>query len=77
MVGIWREIFKTEMEEDRIVLVTQSLGITEVIQILENPPDTYITTPPVKPKAGQVYLFKAEDAAKQGSYIILDRPYIL
>ena len=76
MVGVWREMFKTEMEEDRIVLVTQSLGITEVIQILENPPDTYITAPPVKPIAGQVYLFKAEDAAKQGSYI-LDRPYIL
>ena len=75
MVGIWHEIFKTEME-DRIVLITQSLGITEVIQILENLPDTYITAPPVKPKAGQVYLFKAEDAAKQGSYI-LDRPYIL
>ena len=76
MVGIWREIFKTEMEEDRIVLVTQSHGITEVIQILENPPDTYITVPPVKPKASQVYLFKAEDVAKQDSYI-LDRPYIL
>ena len=64
MVGVWREMFKTEMEEDRIVLVTQSLGITEVIQILENPPDTYILAPSVKPIAGQVYLFKVEDAAK-------------
>ena len=53
MVAIWHEIFKTEMEEDSAELVTQSLGITEVIQILENPPDTYITAPPVKPRAGQ------------------------
>ena len=49
-----------------VLRVTPSLTITDVARILENPPGTIITAPPVKPKAGQVYLYKAADSTKQG-----------
>jgi len=47
--------------------VQSSLAVTEVLEILQNPPETCITAPPQKPKAGQVFLYKADNAGKQGN----------
>ena len=56
------------MEKPEGVLFVQpSLTITEVLGILQNPPETCITDPPQKPKAGQVFLYKADNAGKQGN----------
>ena len=37
------------------------------MQGLEQDGDTIITSPPKKPKAGELYLFLATDDAKQGN----------
>ena len=49
------------------LFIKQSLGIKEIVQILENPPEKCITIPPRKPKAGQVFLFRGEDPTKEGN----------
>jgi len=48
------------------LFVKQSITIPEVIQILENPPDCYLTVPPRKVKAGQAFIYKSVDKARQG-----------
>ena len=51
-------------------MIKKSLAISEVIQILENAnEDQCISAPPSKPKASQVYLYKVDDAAKQGTLL--------
>ena len=57
------------MEEgsEGVLFVQPSLTITEVVGILQNPPETCITAPPQKPKAGQVFLYKGGNAGKQGN----------
>jgi len=58
------------MAEDGVLFVRKAITITEIVTILENPSGntcTIITDPPQKPKAGQVYLFKAEQPIKQGN----------
>ncbi len=52
------------MEE--VYAVKKSLGISEVLAILKNPPPNPVTSPPKKPKADQVYVFKAESVEQQG-----------
>ena len=47
-----------------------SITITEAFAILQHPPETSITAPPQKPKAGQVFLYKAGNAGKQGNITI-------
>ncbi len=49
--------------------VKKSLGIFEVLAILQNPPPNPVTNPPQKPKANQVYVFNAEGTEKQGMII--------
>ena len=51
-----------------VLAVRQSLGVEEVIQLLTSAPDTQVvvTDPPTRPKAGEVYLYKAEVASKKG-----------
>ena len=53
------------------LFIKRSLGIKEIVQILEDPPEKCITTPPQKPKAGQVFLFRCEDINKQGNTVKL------
>ncbi len=45
--------------------VKKSLGISEVLAILQNPPPNPVTSPPQKLKAHQVYVFNAEGTEKQ------------
>ena len=52
--------------EEGAFLFQRALTITEVFAILQNTQETYITTPPQKPKAGQVFLYKADNAEIQG-----------
>ena len=49
-------------------MIKKSLAISDVVQILENTNDyDCISAPPVKPKANQVFLYKTDDAAKEGT----------
>ena len=66
MLVLAREIHVAVMEEGSEG-VQPSLTITEILGILQNPPETCITAPPQKPKAGQVFLYKAGNAGKQGN----------
>ena len=58
---------------NRVFDLQKSVSITEVVAIvtrakeqgLEQDGDTIITSPPKKPKAGELYLFLATDDAKQ------------
>ena len=34
------------------------LAVSEVVQLLKNPPDGISTLPPAKPKAGEIYIYK-------------------
>jgi len=49
-----------------VYAVKKSLGISEVLAILQNPPANPVTNPPKKPKADHVYVFRAETVDKQG-----------
>lgn len=49
-----------------VYAVKKSLGISEVLEILRNPPANPVTDPPKKPKADHVYVFRAESIDKQG-----------
>ena len=44
--------------EGKVLFVENSLTISEVIEILRNPPENFIRAAPQKAKAGQVFLFK-------------------
>ena len=57
----------------RIFALQKSIAITEVVAILtrakqqrQQDDAKIITSPPQKPKAGELYLFEATDDAKQG-----------
>ena len=52
--------------EEGVSLFQRALTITEVFAILQNPQETYITSPPQKPKARQVFLYKTDSAELQG-----------
>ena len=54
--------------EDTVFVKNKILSISEVANILRNPPERIISAPPVKPKAGQAFFFKALDMSKQGSF---------
>ncbi len=44
-----------------------NLGISEVFGILQDPSvNPVVSNPPKRPKAGEVYIFKANSKAKQG-----------
>ena len=56
--------------EEGVLMIKKSLAISEVIQILENANENQcISAPPSKPKASQVYLYKIDDAAKEGTLL--------
>ena len=46
--------------------VKSSLGISEILELLHNPPPNTVTSPPQQPKANQVYVFQAESVDQQG-----------
>ncbi len=48
-----------------LLFTKQALTISEVVKILENPPDNYTATPALQPKAEQAFRFLNEDADKQ------------
>ena len=51
-------------------MIKKSLTVSDVVQILENANEyNYISAPPSKPKASQVFLYKTDDAAKEGNNI--------
>ena len=51
------------------LMIKKSLRSSDV-QILENADKyDYISAPPSKPKASQVFLYKTDDAAKEGSIL--------
>ena len=53
-----------------VLKIKKSLTISDVVQILENANEyNYISAPPSKPKASQVFLYKTDDAAKEGNNI--------
>ena len=52
-----------------VLFIKQALTIREVLDVLENPPQAAISAPPQKPKAGHVFLFRADDPEKQGTYM--------
>ena len=48
------------------------LAINEVTNYLEHPPsELTISLPPVKPKAGEIFLYKPEDGGTKGIAIII------
>ena len=52
------------------LMIKKSLRISDVVEILENANNyNYISAPPSKPKASQVFLYKTDDAAKEGSVL--------
>ena len=54
---------------DDTLMIKKSLRSSDV-QILENADKyDYISAPPSKPKASQVFLYKTDDAAKEGSML--------
>ena len=54
-----------------VLMIKKSLTISDVVQILENANEyNYISAPPSKPKANQVFLYKTDDAAKEGNNIL-------
>lgn len=65
-----RQVHAVSSMEEGVLMIKKSLAISEVIQILENAnEDQCISAPPSKPKASQVYLYKVDDAAKQGTLL--------
>ena len=59
---------------EKVLTVMQALTITDVIELLENPPDPekVIHEPPQRPKAGQVYLYSSEqNPDKRSKFLII------
>ena len=52
----------------KVLALRRSLGITEVVQLLTSTSDcsVVVTDPPQRPRAGEVYLFKADEPSKEG-----------
>ena len=55
------------MMEKSVAFTTTALSISQVENILRNPPVTAISIP-VNVKAGHVYVFKAENKENQGNF---------
>ena len=62
------------------------LAVSEVVQLLKNPPEEAISTlPPAKPKAGEIYIYKNDNSAngKQlvmhgvGKVLLLHKAFII
>ena len=53
--------------EEGVAFVKESLSVSEIEHLLLHPPTVTISTPPVRVKGGQVYVFKAENPENQGS----------
>ena len=49
------------------LMIKKSLRISDVVENANN--YNYISAPPSKPKASQVFLYKTDDAAKEGSVL--------
>ena len=65
-----RQVQTVSSMEEGVLMIKKSLAISEVIQILENANENQcISAPPSKPKASQVYLYKIDDAAKEGTLL--------
>lgn len=47
--------------------VQTSVGVSEILSLLQRPPPNPVTSPPQRPKANEVYVFKAESEEKQGT----------
>ena len=59
------------------LMIKKSLRISDIVQILENANKyDHISAPPSKPKTSQVFLYKTDDAAKEGNIIIIFRPLL-
>ena len=44
-----------------------ALPITRIVDLLRNPPDDHVTTlPPVKPKGGEIYIYKPKCDTEKG-----------
>ncbi len=47
------------------------MGISEVVSLLTNPSEDGVSTPtPVKPKAGEMIIYRSDKEAEQGSCIL-------
>ena len=61
------------------------LAVSEVVQLLKNPPEEAISTlPPAKPKAGEIYIYKNDDSANGnlvmhgvGKVLLLRKAFII
>lgn len=52
-----------------VAFVTDSLAISQAIEILQSPPaDQCISNPPVSVKGGEVYIFRGENPENQGNH---------
>ena len=50
---------------------TNPLVIYDVVKLLEDPPEGAANNlPPVRPKAGEIYLYKSSDNSQKGIYYI-------
>ena len=57
--------------ETVLMIKTESLETNEAFKILEDANRrNCISAPPKKPKAGQLFLYRAEDASKEGNIIL-------
>ena len=58
------------LKMEDVLMIKKSLRISDVVQVLENANKyDYISAPPSKPKASQVFLYKTDDAAKEDSIL--------
>ena len=65
-----RQVHAVSSMEEGILMIKKSLAISEVIEILENANENLcISAPPSKPKASQVYLYKIDDPAREGTLL--------
>jgi hypothetical protein len=55
------------MEEGVLFVKEQVLSLEEASDVLRKAPSNVVSIPPRKPKGGQVFLFKAEDVAQEGT----------
>ena len=61
------------------------LSVSEVVQLLKNPPEEAISTlPPAKPKGGEIYIYKDDDNANGklvmhgvGKVLLLRKAFII
>ena len=53
--------------EEGVAFTEESLSVSEIEHILQHSPTVTISTPPVRVKGDQVYVFKAEKPENQGN----------